>query len=399
VLFFHRTLSPRLGATGRLAGQNLQKNVSRNGIAVAAICFSIGLYICSANAMYSVRTSMFDWIDSIVRADLLISSGHPLASGGAANIPMPDSLSQEIAQVAGVRSVEVYRKGYVNYQGKKILLEIFDVGLRMEYCPGLFTKGNRTDIARDVPNNDLIVVNEGFAAKYHVNLGDSITLPTPNGPVRFGIAGVTVGYACDSGAIWLDINTYRRHWHDTLVDTFEVLVNDKAKIPEIRQTLLERLGKDRHLFILPAWEFKQEIRKILDHSFVVNNVVNIIVLIIAGSGIIITLLASVLERTREIGVLRAIGMTRGQIARVLILESALLGAIGGLLGVILGIPLGWISLEAFFRLDYGESIVYHIHLATMGGAVFLAVALATMAGFYPARRAARINIVEALSYE
>jgi len=184
-----------------------------------------------------------------------------------------------------------------------------------------------------------------------------------------------------------------------LVDTYEVLVKNKQDILKIRQAILNRFGKKRHLFALPAREFKQEIRKILEGSFLITHAVNIIVLMIAGFGIVITLLASILERTREIGVLRAIGMTKRQVAGLVIIESALIGTVGGCIGAVCGLLLGWIELEGFFRLDYGASIIYQIHYPTVAGAILVAGILAALAGFYPARRAARINIVEALTYE
>ncbi len=399
VLFFHRFLAPRLGASGRLAGINLQKNISRNGVAVAAIFFSIALYVCSANAINSVRVSMFDWIDSIIRADILISSGSPMVVGGAQSIPMPASLATEIAKIPGIASVEPFRKINLDYRGRRTLVEIFDVARRMKYCPGMFVDGTKEDAVRLMPGQDNVMVNEGFAAKYHIRRGDTIVLPTPNGPMRFGVTAIVVSYTSDSGIIWMDMATYQRHWQDTLVDCYEVLVQDKTSIPTVRRAILDRLGKDRHLFALPAREFKSEIRKIMDGSFIVTHAVNIIVLIIAGFGIVITLLASVLERTREIGILRAIGMKRNQVAGVVIIESALIGTVGGLLGASTGLLLGWIELEGFFRLDYGGSIIYHIHYASVAWAIVLAAGLAALAGSYPARRAARINIVEALTYE
>ncbi|MDR3631058.1 MAG: FtsX-like permease family protein [Desulfocapsaceae bacterium] len=399
LLIFRHFLAPWLGAGGRLACINLQKNVSRNGVAVAAIFFSIALYVCSANAMHSLRVSMFDWIDSIIRADILISSGNPLVVGGAQSIPMPESLAKEIEKIPGLQSVEPFRKSSLDYGGRKIMLEIFDVALRMDYCPGMFAEGSKEEVVQLVPGQDNIMVNEGFAARYHIKRGDTLVLPTPDGPVRFGVAAIVVSYTSDSGIIWMDINTYRRLWRDTLVDCYEVRVKEKKDIPAVRQAILDRLGKNRHLFALPALEFRNEIKKIMESSFLITHAVNIIVLIIAGFGIVITQLASVLERTREIGVLRAIGMKKNQVAGVVIIESALIGTVGGFLGAAAGLLLGWIELEGFFRLDYGASIAYHIHYASVAWAIVLSAGLAALAGFYPARRAARINIVEALTNE
>jgi putative ABC transport system permease protein len=130
-----------------------------------------------------------------------------------------------------------------------------------------------------------------------------------------------------------------------------------------------------------------------------NDAVNVLTLLIAGFGIIVTLLASVLERTREIGVLRSIGMKRSQVSLLVLIESALIGAAGGVLGICSGVITGWINLEGFFRLDFGASMAYHVHYPSIASAFLLSIVLSVLAGAYPARRAAKTNIVEALSYE
>jgi putative ABC transport system permease protein len=396
---FHDHLATRFGASGRLAGLNLQKNISRNAVAVAAVFYGIALSVGSSGLIYSARTSLIEYIDSIARADILISSGHPLATGGSTIIPMPVELIKEVEKVPGVLSAEPFRKVFLNYQGSRVLLEMFDVALRMEYCPFMIAKGSREDMRRLLPHQNNVVVNEGFAARYHIKPGDSIVLPTPNGPIRFGVAAIVVSYDSDGGAIWMDINPFQRLWQDRLTDMIEVRVKPGADLATVREAILSRFENQRKLFVMPAHEFREEIRTMLDRMFVVSNAVNVITLVIAGFGIIVTLLASVLERTREIGILRSIGMMKKQVAGVVLIESMLLGAAGGILGAATGILVGWLNVEGFFRVDFGANTIYHIPVVSIVLAVALAVALATLAGIYPAWRAAKTNITEALSYE
>lgn len=387
------------GAHGRMAGLNLTKNSSRNGVAVAAILCGIAFFVSSANTVHSMRNSLSEWFDSIIRADLLISSGHPLATGGAPTIPMPAEMLQEIEKIPGVQFAEPFRKARIGYNGRKVMLEVFDVALRLEYCPAMMAVGDREDMARQLPGQDNVVVNEQFARKERVQPGDAIVIPTPRGPVRFGVAGIIVSFSSDSGVIWMDVNTYRRHWRDPLVDTYEVLVQPGAEVEVVRQAILERFRGERTLFALPSAEFKAEVQKILDRSFVMTNAVNIITLVVAGIGIVITMLASVLERTREIGLLRGIGMQRRQVFGVVLLESALIGLLGGILGAGAGIVIGWLTMEGVIRIDYTASIGYRVHFAALAGALLLALILSALAGIYPARRAAATNIAEALSHE
>ncbi|MBI5593268.1 MAG: ABC transporter permease [Deltaproteobacteria bacterium] len=398
ITFFHRFISSGFGAAGRLAGMNLQKNISRNGVAISAILGSIALFVGSADINSSFQDSVFEWMDSVLRADILVSSGH-LVMGGSLNIPMPGETLKEIERIPGVRSVEPFRRIYLNYDGRKTLMESVDVAYRMGYCPFMIAEGNREDMLRLLPRQDNIAINEAFAARNRIKPGDSLDLSTPNGPVRFGVAAVIVSYASDSGTILMDIHTYRRHWQDNLVDKFDIRVKSKEDISSVCRGILDRMGKERKLFVLSSQEFKEEVRKVLDRSFVVTNATNVLMLIIAGFGIIVTLLASVLERTREIGVLRSIGMKRSQVSGVIIIESAIIGIVGGLLGCMGGILFGWIGFDGFLRFDFGASISYHIHYASLAWALLLSGGLSAMAGLYPARRAAKTNIVEALSYE
>jgi len=397
--FFHRTVSPRVGAAGRLAGLNLRKNISRNAVAAAAIFYGIAVFVGSAGIIYSTKQSVLDWINSYVRGDIIMTSGHPIATTGSQNIPMPAEMWKDIESVPGVLSADPFRKIYIDFRGRRVLLLVLDIRRRMEYSPLKVAQGTSEDMARLLPDRDAIAVNEAIASQEHVRPGDTVVLPTPQGPVQFKVAVVNVDYSSDSGSILMDMHTYRRYWKEHLADSFSIRVRSKEQVGAVRDEIARRFGNDRKLFVLPAREFKEEIRKVIDQGFAVNHAINIITLSIACLGIIVTLLASVLERTREIGVLRSIGMLRRQVSRVVVIESMLLGIIGGALGAGAGIIIGWMSLEGFLKGDYGASMQYHINYASIIWALVLSTALAALAGVYPARRAARTNIVEALAYE
>ncbi|HUJ19853.1 MAG TPA: FtsX-like permease family protein [Nitrospirota bacterium] len=397
--FFHRALSPYIGAAAKLAGLNLQKNITRNAVAAAAIFYGISVFVSSAGIIYSAKQSVLEWIDSYVRGDIIVTSGHPIASTGSQNIPMPVDLWKDIEKVPGVLSADPFRKIYIDYRGRRLLLLTLDIDRRMLYSPFKVTQGRREDMVRLLPNRNAIAVNETVAAQERLKPGDTMVLPTPEGPVAFTVAVVNVDYSSDSGSILMDMHTYRKYWKEYLADSFSVRVKPDAHVNTVRDEIAKRFGNDRKLFVLPAREFKLEIRKLIDRGFAVNHAINIVTMLIACLGIIVTLLASVLERTREIGILRSIGMLRSQVSRVVVIESMVLGLIGGVLGAGAGIAIGWMSLEGFLKSDYGASMQYHVDPASLLWALGISTTLAGLAGIYPARRAAKTNIVEALTYE
>ena len=398
VAVFNRLYSSSSGTAGRLAGLNLRKNLNRNAVAVAAVFFGISVFVASANYVHSVQTSAIEWLDSIIRADIVVSSGHPGASPNSQTIPLPAEMSGRLETVPGVRTVEPWRRVLINYNDRKVLVSAFDFG-RYDTGGGSKGEGNIGNYRREYfSDRKKIVVSEPFAAIFKVRQGDTLTLPTPAGPAVFTIAGIVVDYTSNNGVIGMDLKTYQHHWGDMLCDSFLIHIQSGARIEEVRNEIQRRFGINRILFTLPAQEFKNEIRRVLDRMFVFNYAVNVITLAIACLGIIVALFASVMERTREIGTLRAMGMQKSQIYGVVVLESLLMGLAGGILGALSGVIAGWINLKGFFMASYG-SAQYHPSIGAMILAIVLAAGMSALAGLIPARKAAQTNIVEALAYD
>lgn len=396
---FHRTISPLLGASGRLAGLNLQKNLIRNAVAASAIFFGISTYVSGAGFKHSIETSVMRSVDAMVKADIIVTAGRPLATAGSQNTPMPDRVMVDIKMIPGVLSADPYRKTYVEYGKSRILLQAMDIPLRLSYTDFFIAQGSREEIVKLLPGQNAVAISEGLAMKYHLKPGDSVTLPTPKGPIAFRVIAVVEDFTSDAGSVFLDIRTFQRHWDDRLVDSISVRTTSKEAIPEVVRAIEKTVGSERKLFVLSLQEWKQRLFKILDDFFDIQSAITVLTLTIACFGIIVTLFASVLERTREIGVLRSIGMLRKQVFRVVLIESMLLGIVGGILGCIGGIAIGWSTLEGFFRADYGPSTAYYLPYSAILWALLISVTVSAFSGIYPAWQAAKTNIVEALAYE
>jgi putative ABC transport system permease protein len=399
VSLFQRWIAPRFGAVSRLAGLNIRKNINRNAVAVGAVFLAISLFINVSNMIFSVRTSVLQWVETSANCDLFITAGHTFSGHAKKHVPMPLEMRREIEGIDGVRFTDMYRQEFVPFKGSKILVASVDVRRKLEYSSFMITKGDSTRIGRLLPDQDNVLVSEGLAVHHGLKPGDSLVLDTPGGPVSFGVVAIDVDYTYEFGSVLMDTATYRKHWHDNLADIIEVLVKRKQDIPAVREAIIKQQGTQKRLFILSMDEYLQETRKVIDQIYDVFHAMDILTLSIACLGIIITLLASVLERTREIGVIRSIGAFKSQVAKVVVVESVLLGIIGGVLGVIVGTILGWMSVEGFISGEAGMSMHYVIDYAAIGRAIVLAAGLSALAGLYPAKRAAKTNVVEALAYE
>jgi putative ABC transport system permease protein len=397
--FFHKNISPVLGPEGRLAGLNLQKNIFRNAVAAAAVFFGIAMFVNGVAVTSSTERGAMDYMDAIVKADIIVTAGRPLATMGSHNTPMPFAVMDEIDTIPGVSSTDPYRMMYVDYRNTRVLVMSLDMRQRLAYTDFVIYQGSKQDILRLLPSRDNIVVNEGFAVKNGIDIGDRVTLPTPGGSVSFGVAAVVQEYSSDSGSIFMDTRTFQQHWGDRLLDVINVRTTSKEAIPGVIEAIQKKVGSNRKLFALPLQEWRKQLKQLIEDNFVFNHAISVLTLTIACFGIIVTLFSSVIERTREIAILRSLGMFRKQVFRVVVIESMLLGFVGGMLGCLGGAFIGWLSLEGFFRADFGPSTAYCLPYSALVLALLISVIVAALSGIYPAWRAARTNIVEALAYE
>ncbi len=399
VFLFQSCIAPRFGAVSRLAGLNIRKNVNRNAVAVGAVFLAIAIFISVSNMIMSVRASVMQWVETAANSDLFVTAGHTFSGHARKHVPMPLKMRKEIEEIEGVRFTDIYRQEFIPYKGSKILAASVDVRRKLEYSSFVITKGDASGIGRLLPDQDNLLVSESLAVHHGIKPGDKLILNTPEGPVSFGVVAIDVDYTYEFGSVLMDTATYQKHWHDNLADIIEVLVKNKQDIPSVREAILKQQGTQKRLFILSMDEYLQETRKVIDQIYDIFHAMDILTLSIACLGIIITLLASVLERTREIGVLRSLGAFKSQVAKVVVVESVILGLTGGILGVLVGIVIGWMSVEGFISGEAGMSIHYLVDYAAIGKAIVLAAGFSALAGLYPAWRAAKINITEALAYE
>jgi putative ABC transport system permease protein len=172
-------------------------------------------------------------------------------------------------------------------------------------------------------------------------------------------------------------------------DAARPLLEDKV------EALIER--DYPNLAVLSNDELKSEISDQLNQTFSIFNALVGVAIFVSLFGVINTLSMSVIERTREIGVLRALGSTRWQIRRTIADESLVIALIGAAMGIAIGTGLGWALLKG---LSFGiPGVTYQPPIATMVAVAVAAVVLGLIAAILPARRAARLDVVDALSYE
>jgi putative ABC transport system permease protein len=273
-----------------------------------------------------------------------------------------------------------------------------DIDTFLQHAKLSLIEGDQKEVVAGLHEGQL-AVSENFSRRFDVHKGDHIPISSSKGTRQFRVAGVFIDYTSDVGSVLFDRPTYVETFGDTRVDTYELHLRDPTQAEPVRRLINERYASKLDLFVLTNREFRDEVNHTTEQIFSLVRALELVALIVAVLGIINAQLANVLDRVRELGVLRALGMLRRQVSRMVVVEATLVGALGTLAGVLLGLALGDVMLNHINLVQTGWYFPYRLSWGAIAEVTLLTVPAAALAGLYPARAAARLVVTEALDYE
>jgi putative ABC transport system permease protein len=388
---------------GRLAADNVAKFPARTALTTIALGGALSMMVASQSFLASLKASADAWMAEAFPFDLSIT-GTDMSTQLYSPARFPDSLATRAAAVPGVKSAYTVAMHHQPYRDQEILIFAIDLeGLyRMHLDRGITRRMKPLEDAefrRRIVSGDEIVVSENFMNRYGAPPGSVVELQTAEGPRSFRVALAVEDYSWPSGSIIMEREAYRRLWKDDLVAYIDLRVEPGSSIEEVRARVAAELKGTHTAFLYAPDDLRRIAGATLEEAFRLADVQVVIAVLIGFLGIVNTLLISVLRRTREIGLLRAVGATRRQIRRTVTVESLLMAAAGGAIGVAAGVAGAALPLRLHTVQVTGYWIPLTIPWGWLGAAFAGALLLGYAASLLPARRAARLNILEAIAYE
>jgi putative ABC transport system permease protein len=381
----------------RLASDNLRRNPVRSGITVATMVISLAAIFTIAAFVNSVRGSLLAWVDQMVTADLIVSSGARTA--GPRNVPLKEEPLPGLTAVPGVKIVDLYRLIRSTYRGNPILIESFSARDSASVRNLPMSAGDGKTALREMGKSKGVIISESFQSKFGKSAGDIVELFTPSGLIAFKVLGVYVDYSSDAGSVLMDRALYKKYWKDDLVDAFDLWLEPGADQRAVIQNIKDNYGERYQLFISTHRELRDAVVRIMEQSFVVNYAVEIVAVVVAIFSVINTLLASILDRTREVGVLRAIGTMQIQVRKIVVMEAGWMGLLGGLLGLFAGTIMSYHHVVYNTKVLTGWTFQFYYPYGVAALMLVASVLLCLIAGYWPAKQAAATPIVTAIGYE
>ena len=384
-----RLLRRRLGVEGLLAHANLTSAIPRLSISVAALSVSLSMMVAIAVMIGSFRDTVVYWVGQTLKADLFIGPGIRPTIGSEQTVS-PDVLAT-LGKHPDVVALDQFRNVDLVYDGNLAVLGAGSFEVVLDYGGLLFkTPADARDQMRRAIGTDTVIVSEPFAMRYGKRHGDVLQIPTPQGPKPFRIAAVYYDYASDRGVVIMDRSSFRKYFGDLPPSGVAAYLRAGADPERVRTEMLEMLDEGHRAFIYSNRTLRTEILNVFDSTFAITYALELIAIAVAMLGVAGTLLTLVLERRRELSLLRLTGADRRQVRRMVIIEAALIGGVSQGIGLVVGFALSMVLIYVINVQSFGWTIQFHVPTAFLIQASIAVVIATSIAGIYPARRAAQL---------
>jgi putative ABC transport system permease protein len=373
------------GTAGTLARQNAARNPARTASTAAAVMIGLTLITFFAVIAQGFRSSFTSSVNELFVADYAVTAG---------NNPLTNKAAAAVRNVPGVEAVTEIRGAQAKRNGQSIKVSGIDANAA-KIVPLKWTSGS-DNVPAHLGRNGA-VVNDQFADDHSLSVGSPLTLTTPAGKtLRLKVTGIFDQPKGGSPfeAVAISKTTFDRGFANH--DNQFTLLNIRGGPTSQNSARLEHALR---AFPTAKVETRNEFRNSklsqLNRPLHILYALLSLSVLISMFGVINTIVLSVFERTREIGMLRAVGMSRRQVRRMIRHESIVTALIGATLGMAVGIFLAAITSTALSK--YG--LVFALPYKSLAAFVVVAILAGTLAAILPARRASRLNVLDALQYE
>ena len=381
------------GAQGLLGRTNLGRNRIRSGLTVGTLMIALAAVVALGSVGASAQASADRWVASILPGGFAVRLGLPVDQ---------EQYRPTFEAISGAQAASpIAQFGAVAGRGDnrhEVSLAGIDPSLFQDAGSLIFTSGERTAAFQALRDGGAVLVPDSVARRDRLVVGSTLELAIPgSAAVPFRVAGLiayTLPGRGSDGALLISLTDARRQFGVTTASLWDVVpqpgVSADAFRASVTATANGLAGQ-----VVSAPELAGELSRSLDRLVGLFDVLALITVIVAALGIVNTLSVGVMERVREIAILRAHGMTVGQVQAMVVAEAAMMGAIGGLIAVAIGLLVAWAMILAGAAGDFGAGLA--IPWAVLASVVLLGTGVAALAGLYPARLAARQPLVRSFT--
>jgi putative ABC transport system permease protein len=389
-----------LGVLGRMAPRDIVRSLSRTSIAIAALMTAVSVIVGVSIMVGSFRGTVVQWLDQTLQADIYISPPGVTANrvSGSLDRDVVAILKDwpDVARAVTSHTVQIELPDF----GRLVQLVAVDGDVSRGGRPYAWVRDDLDNPWAALESGEGVIISEALALKENLPTPPPpITLPTAGGPRQFPVLAVFYDYSSDQGSIFIDNDLYTALWDDTAISAVGLIVEPGTDVDAVIAAIEARLDGRQDVLVQSNEALRRGSLEIFDRTFAITSALRLLAVIVAFIGVLSALMSLQLERGRELGTLRATGMTRSQLWGLTLLETGLMGMVAGLLAMPVGYALAWILVYVINVRSFGWTLRMDLQPEYFVQAMAVAVIAALLAGIYPAMRVGNMEIATALREE
>ena len=368
------------GVPAYLAGRYVRDGGARTAVSVGALITAVALFTSLVIMIYSFRQTVELWTDQTIRGDLFLTT----KMGEINQFRYP--ISQEV--IKGLQSfqdkVDIVpnRRFFLTHKNLPYEFELLDVQGFVKYGSFIWLKGNPEKIQPMLKRGEGVIVSEVYSNRTGLTVGDLFQAQVGESFVELPILGIVRDYRTRGGVVFYALPHFKQRYHEVGWGGLRIFFKDRAQnldqaVANLRRDIIERMSDK--VDILSGKRLRGAVMKIFDETFAVTTVLLLIALMIAALGIATTLTVMVLERSRQLNTLFAVGASFRQIRLMIFWEAGFMVVVGELAGVICGFILSYLLIYVVNRQSFGWTFLYGVDWASLGLSIPLIITTALAA--------------------
>ncbi|MDO8844532.1 FtsX-like permease family protein [Methylicorpusculum sp.] len=381
------------GVLGKLPPRLVTAEISRTGIAIAALMIAVSATIGMDLMISSFRQTVSDWLKISLQADLYVAlPGEKLADNKAA---ADQQLKAAIAEIPGVARLSSVLHTRIRGEDGLIDASVFELNDQAQHG-FLFTHTPQADIWQTFEQQG-VFITEPYAYHHQLNPGQDLLLHTAQGQQAFKILAIYKDYSGDRGHIAMSRKLYLRYWPDLGFTGIGIYAQPDTDLNALEPRIAGLMKGAQSVRSNKAiYEASMEV---FGQTFAVTEALRWLAAGIAFVGVFGALMALQYERTRQLGILRAIGVTPRQLSIMITSETGLMGLVAGIFSIPVGFIVAYVLIFVVYQRSFGWTMEFHVNTASLFQGLLLALTAALLAGILPSLKMAKTSPAIALRNE
>ncbi len=385
------------GILGHMAPREVVNSISRTSVAVAALMVAVAVTIGVSLMVGSFRYTVETWMNQILHGDIYISV--PGATVSQPAYAIEPAVIDILENWPGVARVDLLQTAVVDSPSGPIQVSANNNpndGLEQIYLAA----DHPPEEIWNVVQGGAILVSEPLANRLGLpRHGGELSLYTDLGTHTFPVAGIYYDYTSSQGNAIFALETYRQFWRDDQITAAALLLEPGVDVQTISAELQEQLAEVQKLLVRPNQTLRAETLEVFERTFTITGALQMMTTFVAFVGILSAMMSLQLDKQRQLGVLKAIGLTGRQLWGLVTLETGLMGTVAGLYAIPTGYFLALVLIYIINRRSFGWTLQMQLTPEPFIQALLVAVGAALLAGLYPAWRIVHRNTADAIRFD